>query len=349
MDLARSHGIDPLIGWRLESGAADLLPADDLTAVRKLMRDNTVKHLALSGELLRILRLLRRRGITAVPLKGPMLASILCEDFVWRTTSDIDLLVRPADITRAKVVVAQEGYRLDSHLPWSQETVAIHWNSQLPFTREDGGVHLDLHWRMLPSAFPCAAWFDSIWNRLVPAVFETEAVSALNAEDLLLYLCAHGAKHSWQTLAHVVDIAKLQVVRVDLDWARLMRDSRRSGGELVLAMGLWLASQLAGARMPDVIADEVGIALPDKAFRSLLIERLLTGLPEEYESSSEFWIQVRLASGWRSKLRYTAGYALLPTEAEAERLNLPRSLFFLYYPYRQARLAVKYGARMLRP
>jgi hypothetical protein len=252
--------------------------------------------------------------------------------------------VHPADITHAKEVVADAGYRFGSHLPWAQETVAMHWNSQLTFVRETSGIHLDLHWRMLPAAFPCAAWFDSIWDRLGPAVFETEEISALNTEELLLYLCAHGAKHSWQILAPITDVARLLAVRGDLNWDRLMSDFFRFGGQIVLALGLWLASELAGTRLPHTIAHSVDAILADKAFTRVVMERLLTNSPERYEASSEFWLQVRLASGWSSKLRYSAAQVFLPTEADGESLNLARSLFFLYYPYRQVRLALKYAA-----
>jgi Uncharacterised nucleotidyltransferase len=294
------------------------------------------------------LRLFRQYSIRPIPLKGPVLTSILCQDIAWRVMSDIDVLVHPADITRAKGVVADAGYRFGSYLPWAQETVAMHWNSQLTFVSETSGIHLDLHWRLLPASFPGADWFVSIWDRLDSASFETELISRLGAEDLLFYLCAHGAKHSWQSLAPIADVARLLAVRGDLNWDRLMSDCQRFGGEIVLALGLWLASRLAGARLPDAIAHSVGAILANKEFTQIVMERLLTNSLHEYESSSEFWLQVRLASSWRSKLRYSTGYVFLPTEADGESLNLPRSLFFLYYPYRQVRLALKYGARLFR-
>jgi hypothetical protein len=49
-------------------------------------------------------------------------------------------------------------------------------------------------------------------------------------------------------------------------------------------------------------------------------------------------------SRWRA-LRHVATLMKAPTEADAQRLKLPRPLFFLYYPYRAVRLAARYSAR----
>jgi hypothetical protein len=73
-----------------------------------------------------------------------------------------------------------------------------------------------------------------------------------------------------------------------------------------------------------------------------------TNLNRQYENSSEFWLQFRLAAGRWAKLRCAASYALLPSDADGVSLLLPPSMYFLYYAYRPARLAVNHGARLLK-
>jgi hypothetical protein len=77
------------------------------------------------------------------------------------------------------------------------------------------------------------------------------------------------------------------------------------------------------------------------------LERLLTRRPEDYENSSEFWLHLQLAGGWWPKLRCAASYALLPTDSNGAVLKLSPPLYFLYYPYRQVCLGLKYGTRLL--
>ncbi len=342
LDVAAAHGLDALVAWCVAANCGASHPR----AIHSRLRANLARNLALSIELISVLRLLRENRIDAIPIKGPVLAAALCGASAWRASSDVDVLVRPADITRAKKALADFGYRTISHLPWEQETARLHWNSQMTFVSPRGGLHLDLHWRMLPCGFPCARWFDSIWERAAAAQFEGEPISAIGPEDLLLYLCAHAAKHSWQSLCHAVDIAL--AMRLELDWELLFDYGRGCGGIRILATGLWMAHRLLGAPMPAGVQDRVESIVRRLRFAPRLVERITVRLPEDYATPSEFKLQIGLADGIGAKLRYAAAYALLPTEADAASLRLPYRLSFLYYPYRQARLAFKYGGRIVR-
>jgi len=346
--LARAHGLAPLAAWCIETAVREHLGADVMAELRAIVHANAAKNLFLTAELLAVLRLFEERQIAVVPFKGPVLAALMSDAVAWRESSDLDLLVRPEDITRAKDVLLANGYRLQSHLPGTQETAAFHWNSQIILAANNNGAHVDLHWRLLPGPFPGAGCFDSVWQRLQPRTFQDRTVDGLSDEDLLLFLCAHGAKHSWQSLALAVDVAGFIRARRELDWELLIRRSRLADGELVLALGLWMANRLLGAELPPPVLERVNAAMNGQAFARRVLERILVELPEDYATPSEFWLQIRLAGSWRAKLRYAAGYSLLPTEADGAALRLPPPLFFLYYPYRQARLAVKYGARLLR-
>jgi hypothetical protein len=94
--------------------------------------------------------------------------------------------------------------------------------------------------------------------------------------------------------------------------------------------------------------------MPGQTFAEQLAENVMTPATGHDDSMSpsapmsSFGLQFRLANGLWPKLRCALGFSILPTEADAESLPLPSSLSFLYYPYRPMRLAMKYGARLLR-
>ena len=46
-------------------------------------------------------------------------------------------------------------------------------------------------------------------------------------------------------------------------------------------------------------------------------------------------------------MRHLAALLRAPTDEELRLLSLPEKLFFFYYPLRAARLALKYGSRLV--
>lgn len=348
MDLARAHWMEPLADWCLSATCTEILDPAFRAGLKTVIRQRVARHLLLQAELLKVLRVFEQQRIAVVPLKGPVLAAMLCDEIPWRDCVDLDLLVRRSDITCAKDALLEAGYQLESHLPRGEESAAFHWRSQLVLIRDGAWPALDLHWQLLPSLFPCTRHFDSVWDRLQHTAFHGRDILAFSAEDQLFFLCAHAARHSWQNLRLAADVARLIHVRADLDWDVVIRAARDSDGAMVLGLGLWIVNRLLDVALPTPVLDYVNGMIEGKAFARLLLERLLVRMPDEYENSSEFWLQFKLAGGWWPKLRCTAAYALLPSDADGESLRLPPSLFFLYYIYRPARLTWKHGSSLLR-
>jgi hypothetical protein len=346
IELARAHWLEPLLAWQLRSACADMLEPAFAARLHRVVRASTAKHLLLAANLHKLLEIFQAHGIAAVPLKGPLLAAALCDEIPWRDSADLDLLVRRADITRARDALIAAGYRLDSRLPPGEEKAAFHWRSQLVLLRDSAGPAIDLHWQLLPSLYPCARYFDSTWERLRHVEFHGCRVPTLAPEDNLFFLCAHAARHSWHTLRLAADVARLIHVSADLDWDRAIGAARNSDGAAVMALGLWIVNRLLDVRLPAEVLTWVDGSIGARKFATELIGRMLRTTPEQHEHCAELALQLRLAGGWWPRLRCAAGYALLPSDADGA-LRLPRRLFFLYYLYRPVRLTAKYGARLL--
>jgi hypothetical protein len=346
MDLARAHAMEPLAAWYLNTDCAGMFAPNIHVRLRAILQRNTANFMLLSTDLIKVLRILRAHGISVVPVKGPVLASSLFNEMPWRDSLDLDLLIQRTEIARAKDALVEAGYQLESELRSGEENDAFHWRSQLVLFRDDVSPALDLHWELLPSLFPCARYLDSVWERLQSATFHGEEILTLSAEDTLFFLCAHAARHSWHGLRLAVDVGRLIHVSGDLDWDSVIRAARTSDGN-VLALGLWIVNHLLDVELPETASRYANGAIEDKRFASHLIERMLTIPPDQYETSSELRLQLRLAKGVWPKLRCAAGYVLLPTTADVV-LRLPPSLFFLYYLYRPVRLTSKYATKLLR-
>jgi hypothetical protein len=346
MDLARAHGMEPLAAWYLNTDCAGMFASDFYDRMRTTLQRNTANFVLLSTDLIKVLRILQARSIPVVPLKGPVLAVTLFNEIPWRESCDLDLLVRRVDVGRAKEVLMEAGYQLDSQLRSDEENATFHWRSQLVLFRDDASPALDIHWELLPSLFPCARYFDSVWERLKNDTFHDENILTLSVEDQLFFLCAHAARHSWHSLRLAVDVARLIYMHPDLDWDSVIRAGRNSDG-MVLALGLWIVNRLLDVKLPEIAIRYTNDTIDGEPFAPQLLERMLTLTPDQYETSSELRLQLLLAVGWWPKVRCAAGYILLPTDADGA-LRLPASLFFLYYLYRPVRLTAKYTMKLFR-
>ena len=75
-------------------------------------------------------------------------------------------------------------------------------------------------------------------------------VPTLSREDTVLALCAHGAKHAWDILGLVADVAAMVATSPDLDWHAIAARSEALGAGRMVRLGLRLAHDLLAAPVP---------------------------------------------------------------------------------------------------
>src|SRR5271156_6182168 len=80
MELAREHWVEPLMAWYLKTGCADLLEPRTIANLDGILRYCTASHLMLCLTLRNVLGILVQHNIAVVPVKGPVLAEMLCNE-----------------------------------------------------------------------------------------------------------------------------------------------------------------------------------------------------------------------------------------------------------------------------
>src|SRR5207244_1068830 len=113
-------------------------------------------------------------------------------------------------------------------------------------------------------------------------------VRTLSAEHLLLVLCAHGAKHCWERLGWICDVAELLRRTPALDLSGMLAQARSLGVERIMLLGLRLAAELLDVPLPEDVAcrardDRVVGALAAQV-RATLFRRMPTGSSHSWES-----------------------------------------------------------------
>ncbi|MBC8128041.1 MAG: PAS domain S-box protein [Gloeobacteraceae cyanobacterium ES-bin-144] len=190
---------------------------------------------------------------------------------------------------------------------------------------------------------------DRVWQRLDTTSIAGVTVRSLPLNDLFLYLCMHGARHGFERLQWISDIAELVRSNPDLDWDSLQDQAHLLGCDRVVALGLHLAREMVGAEIPEHVWRRVEIT-PEIEAMATQVREWLFRAPQSSLTLSD-WYQYHLGMKERAKdrfrlhLHYHFRYlrlAIRPNRKDYALVPLPKSLFFLHYFLRPVRLANEY-------
>jgi hypothetical protein len=342
--LADRHGLQPLLHYHLNNVCPDSIPTEQRLRLRETFQRVSALNILLTSELQKLLALFAAQNIAAMPYKGPMLAAELYEHIALRQYSDLDILVRPQDVARASTLLLTEGYQPYPPLTAAQQALMLRTQCNLPFTRERNRLVVELHWAVSAPHFARPFEVDELWTRRAAGQLGAMQTARPAPEDLLLALCVHGAKHLWERLAWLCDIAGLIERHPEVNWAQLIAKARATGSERMLLLGLSLAADLFGLELPAecrrALTQEPSVAALAAAVRHDLFTPELTpsGL------GGYFRFQLKARRRLRDKLNYLR-FVVTPTEEDLARLPLPTPLTFLYYLLRPLRMLTTGGPR----
>jgi len=244
VDVAKSYRLEMLLYRVAVSHLADFVSPSALDALRKLYADNLARGRALTAELLRVMDRLASQQIPTIAFKGPVLGAQFYGDIALRIYADLDVLVQERDVDRVTQLMPELGYRKVSDMSLSWEC---------SFQRETG-ESVDVHWSITEKIhqFPLAA--QELWARRVTVAMQGSSVPALCAEDALLMICFNGLTEDWQRCDRIADVAELLRTSSAIDWPKFLDLCRRRGCERLVLVGLHLAKELFGARLPEPVA-----------------------------------------------------------------------------------------------
>ena len=181
--LAREHDLGHLIaigaercGVKLSAEAKSTADSERMTAV--------YRYVGIRGELAAILDTLEEGGVDHLPMKGSVIRAMYPEAWM-RTSCDVDILVREADLGRAREL-------LESELEYKYIGMGNHDIS----LESPGGVHLELHYK------PLNDYVLSDYEKPLGNVFDKLVIEdgfkyryRMPDEYFYYYHVAHMAKH----------------------------------------------------------------------------------------------------------------------------------------------------------
>ena len=341
ISLATRHGVIPFLYTSLAAHSAEI-PPKPFALVTAKIESNTRQALWLTSLLGRVLDALQSHAVQALPYKGPVLSKLLYDNAARRQFSDIDILVRPADLPRAKIILKEIGLEPRLHLMGAAEDAYLASGYEYSFDGFGQKNILELQWRVLPRFYAVDFDIDSFFLRAHAVTLNERQVHTLGREDLLLVLCMHAAKHVWGRLSWIRDIADLAAAG-PCDWGHVLRQAELLGITRILGISFFLAEALLGAAVPPALET----LIRNKEVQHLGSEVLRAVVEfEDWDTDSMPYFRRMASLRERSsdRLRFFARLAFTPSVSEWMLLRLPAALFPLYRVIRLFRL----GAKLLR-
>jgi len=341
--LAEYHGVLSFTARNLidsdHAGGRDLPPAIE-RSLRSAYQLNLSRNLWFTAELARIIRHFDRQQLAVLPFKGPALSQALYGDCGLRSFSDLDLIISPPDFDRAKVALAGVGYSPTKNLSPAIERFWLQYGYEQSFDGPAGKNSVELQWALLPKFYAVDLKVDDLLARSVIAIVGGCPMNCLSAEDSLLVLSLHAAKHLWGRLIWLVDIAEI-LRTTKVDFGLVISHARTLGIARILAVTFWLARNVLDAELPEIaeemLASDSSVATLGQEFAG----RLARGAMYDFASTEYFRLILKLRERPSDQFRYLWRLLWTPGQGDLDAAHFPGALFFLYRIVRIGRLMLK--------
>jgi len=338
--MAEEHGVIGLLATRMQDLRETLVPPDVRQRLQERHRAQLLFTLGMTAELFRLLGRLADEGIATLVVKGPVLSVQAYGDAGLRQYVDLDLLVRHKEVRRATEVMTAAGYEPD--VPLSAIDAGKIPGEYL-FTRTGTKLLVELHTEHTFRYFPRPLPLEKLFERQTRVTVDAHEVPVLSAEDELVLICIHGAKHFWERLMWVADVAAMITRQRNLDWRRATAAAKEIGAERMLHVGLWLAADILHARLPE----EVAAAVRGDAGAAKLAEKIKGWLPAAGYAppglAERAAFRMRMRGGLIAGPAYLMRLTLSPTEEDWVEGEEGKRSWMLDGLKRPLRLLSKYG------
>ena len=342
VEYAIRHRVTTMLYEGLAVMAADLISPSRQQLLRDKVQVSAKNSLILLREMLRLYQLFEAAQIPVIPYKGPVLASLAYRSFARREYSDLDFALPQQYIPQATAVLLAAGFSAGFDLREAHAGQHGFAPGQYSFTLDKQCIPVELHTERTLRYFPVPLDFQDLNRRMICVEIAGHSLRTFSVEDTLVMLCVHGAKHFWDRLAWIVDVAELITVQ-PVDWALSMQIAAEAKSTRVLLLGLYLAHDLLGASLPQPVLE--------RARRDSAVRWLAGKVGSQFERNADtspgvvpravFRLRSRDAIG--QGMRHTLRLAMSPTESDRQMMSLPRALAPLYVLMRPLRLLREYG------
>lgn len=276
-ELVTRHRLTPLVIDRitrvLPAWTTTLLP-DDWAAIQVSYTERLQRQRTALGH---VMQRLTQVGIPALAYKGPLLTQLLYGDAALRHSSDLDVLIRKADLDGIMKVLREDGFlREDNGMVEHVEAWVRRYGNEFMFYHPETDIKIEPHWLCLPPVLRMPLAFDEVWARHASVTFNGYKIPSVSHEDHALLLCLNVAKDFLMTeikLKALSDVARFLVAGPAVEWEWITAEARRLG--VLRLLGITLSAVHRAWEVP-IPAPVCAVLEQDRHIHELTNELLLT-------------------------------------------------------------------------
>lgn len=251
-ELARNHGVAPLVWRNLEIAAIDAnlsIPG----AIGDKFKLSTYRNIKVKENGLEmlggVLNCLQGLSVDVMALKGIALDLLVYDECWYTVAQDIDIILRPRGETvtperRSAIVACVEGRGIE-----------YEFSEHHDFTL-NRALFID---------------FDQIWLDATAVSFSGCNLFLMSPEDMLLALCVNSCRKRYFRLRSLCDIAETIRCYSDLDWSIFVEKACKFRCNHIAYSALVVTQQTVGCSLPEGMLDGLGVG----GLKQHVIDRLI--------------------------------------------------------------------------
>ncbi|MDQ7786896.1 MAG: nucleotidyltransferase family protein [Thermodesulfovibrionales bacterium] len=217
------------------------IPGETIERFRNAYLYSVRNNVLNAEEMIRVLRFFEKGGVDAIPLKGSLASEIIFGNPGLYPATDIDILVKMEDLSKAEEILAEAGYGKLEGLS-EEDMLSNHYH----FVYRKDNYFLELHWNLVKRYFqsPPGFW----WEEAGAVEYSGIRLNTLSPERYLLYAIFRLFDHGFSPLKFIIFISEfIRKYTNEIDWDKFLRFSRTYRMERVTVFTLTLLHELFGA------------------------------------------------------------------------------------------------------
>jgi hypothetical protein len=208
------------------------------------------------------------------------------------------------------------------------------------YMSNDGKVHVEVHhevgYRHVSGDFTS----DIFWQGATSASVEGRTAPVPSNDNLLIYLCLHGAIHMWNRIGWIADVDRFVRGNPNMDWEGVMNRSEELGCFKIVSLGLLLAKDLLDSPLPKAVIPHTKTYKGTMRLKSAVIRNFFSDSHQYVEKIRRRLFYLRIIDRPRDRANYL-GYLLESDQTNRPIAHLPFFRFFVHFSIRCAQLLIK--------
>lgn len=182
---------------------------DAANQIQQFNKKKRKEGLFQSTSLIELKKLFDKAGIDFIVMKGGLLSQRLYGDLTFRSSRDIDLLIKKEDLLKCHHLLEQNGFaqRAPGLKPSLKNIRTFEKLGNQIAYGTDTGIQLEIHWRLFKKKRTIPYSENEIWSSTTNAKILEKEFLMFDDRLLFQYLYIHGARHFYLSLFWLLDFA----------------------------------------------------------------------------------------------------------------------------------------------